>query len=89
MDDQFICCEALPPGARLVNGKVSVVESEAEADIGIPSDIRSSKILMEIANSILTFIQLTSDCPASNPSGFMPLLDLKVKVKENKIIHVF
>ena len=87
MDDQFICCEALPPGARLVNGKVSVVKSEA--DIGIPSDIRSSKILMEIANSILTFIQLTSDCPASNPSGFMPLLDLKVKVKENKIIHVF
>ena len=72
-----------------MNGKVLVVESEAEADIGIPSDVRSSNILMEIANSISTFIQLTSYCPASNPSGFMPLLDLKVKVKENKIIHVF
>ena len=87
VDDQTIMCEALPPGARLVDGRVCVVDSEVERDRDIPSDIRTSKVLLEIANGISGFIKLTSDCPSSNPSGFMPLLDIQVKVVDNKLIH--
>ena len=72
-----------------MNGKVTIEDSEVETDEAIPSDIRTSKILLEIANSVSPFIVLTSDCPSNNPSGFMPLLDLKVKAEDNRIIHLF
>ena len=42
VDDQNNVCEALPPGLRLVNGKVVVVESEVEGDKELPSDVRTS-----------------------------------------------
>ena len=89
IDDQNVACEALPPGSRLVDGKVIIEDSEVESDMAIPSDIRTSKILLEIANSVSPFIVLTADAPSNNPSGFMPLLDLRVRVEENRIIHLF
>ena len=89
VDDKNIACEGLPPGSRYKEGKVEVVESEVEDDKLIPSDIRTSKILLEIGNSISNFIQLTSDCPSQNTSGFMPILDLQVKTVENQIIYKF
>ena len=61
------------------------VDLLVEGDRDIPSDIRTSKVLLEIANGISGFIQLTS----SNPSGFMPLLDIQVKVVDKKLIHTF
>ena len=82
-------CEALPSGVRLVDGRVCVVDPEVEGDRDIPSDIRTSEVLLEISNGISSFIQLTSDCPSSNTSGFMPLLDIQVKVVDNKLIHTF
>ena len=88
IDDQNVACEALPPGARLVNGRVVIVDSEVEADKLIPSDQRTAKIMLGIANSISSFIQLTSDCPSLHPNGFMPLLDLQVKTVENKIQYL-
>ena len=39
--------------------------------------------------SLIYFIVLTSDCPSSNPSSYMLLLDLRVKVQDNRIIHLF
>ena len=89
VDDQTIMCEVLPPGARLVDRRVCVVDSEVEGARDIPSDIRTLEVLLKIANGISTFIQLTSDCPSSNTSGFMPLLDIQVKVVDNKLIHTF
>ena len=71
------------PGSRFKDGKVKVIKSEVEEDQLIPSDIRTSKILLEIGNSISDFIKLTSDCPSQNTSGFMPILDLQVKTIEN------
>ena len=89
IDDQNVACEALPTGARLVNERVVIVDSEVEADKLIPSDQRTAKIMLEIANSVSSFIQLTSDCPSLHPNGFMPLLDLQVRSVENKIQFKF
>ena len=89
IDDQNLACEALPPGARLMDGKVTIVESEVEGDVQVPDDQRTAKILLEIANSVSNFIKLTSDCPSLHNSGFMPILDLQVKAENNKLIWKF
>ena len=45
--------------------------------------------MKKVYSKVYSFIQLTSDCPStSNPSGFMPLLDIEVQVKDNKLLHV-
>ena len=51
-------------------------------------DIRTSKIFLEIANSV-SFLNLTVDCPSLHPSGFMPILDLQIKTENNQIIYKF
>ena len=45
VDDENVACEALPQGVRLIDGTVTVVESEIEIaqDFLIPADIRTSK----------------------------------------------
>ena len=67
VDDCNYCCEALPPGARLIEGKIEIVQSEVEKDKEIPKDIRTAKIILEIASSIAGFIKLTADAPVSPP----------------------
>ena len=58
-------------------------------DLLIPEDIRTSKILLEIANTIFPWIQLTSDCPSLNPSKYMPILDIQCCVTDNQIRFKF
>ena len=65
------------------------MESEIEVDKLIPKGQRTAKIMLQIANSISDFIQLTSDCPSLHPNGFMPLLDLQVRTVENRMQFKF
>ena len=60
------------------------MEAQIENDKKIPIDIRTSKIFLEIANSV-SFLKLTVDSPSLHPSGFMPILDLE----NNQIIYKF
>ena len=68
---------------------MTIVESEITGDLQVPDDQRTAKILLEIANSVSSFIKLTSDCPSLHNSGFMPILDLQVKAENNKLIWKF
>ena len=88
IDDNNVSCESLPPGSRLIDGMIQIVESEVESDKEIPGDLRTSKILLELGNSI-SHLTLTSDCPSQHPSHFMPILDLQCTVTENKILFKF
>ena len=45
------------------------------------------KILNEIADSIHPMIKFTSDVPSNHYDGLLPVLDLKVKLTEENIIH--
>ena len=72
-----------------MNDKIVIMEDEIEADKAIPNDIRTSKLLLEIANSISGFIKLTADSPSLHESGWMPILDLQVKVENNQIQYKF
>ena len=64
------------------------MEAENENDKKIPIDIRTSKIFLEIANSV-SFLKLTVDSPSLHPSWFMPILDLQIKTENNYIIYEF
>ena len=53
--------------------------------------IRTANIILEIANSISESTKLTVDCPSLNINNnyFMPILDIQVKVINNKIEYRF
>ena len=38
IDDNNVSCECLPPGSRLIDGKVRIIESEIDSDNKIPGD---------------------------------------------------
>ena len=78
MDDGNTVCGTLPLGARLVGGKVRVVRETVEEDRRVPADLRTARIVQEIANTICPFIQTTIDCPSNHPNNLMPILDLEV-----------
>ena len=65
MDDTGLAVEELEPGCRFIKeeGKVKVVEEEVEGDSRVPGDLRTAKVLADVANSIFDYIQFTVDCP--------------------------
>ena len=89
VDDGTNVTTPLPLGSRLENDKIVIDENQIVNDREIPADIRTSKILVEIGNGICEFINLTVDSPSKNESGWMPLLDLQVMVKNNQILYKF
>ena len=89
VDDGNLGSEALPPGSRLVDGVVEVVEEFIEEDENVPDDQRTAEIILQIANSVTDSIQLTIDFPSNNSSKWMPLLDLQVSVRNNTIDYKF
>ena len=89
VDDQTIVTKALPLGAKIVNNELVIDEQQAELDKDIPADVRTAKIFKEVSNSICDFLQVTSDCPSQHESGYLPVLDIQVKVNNNRIVHKF
>ena len=55
----------------------------------ISDDERTMKILADITNTIYKCVQLTVDYPSNNEDKMVPVLDLKVAVNENKLVHEF
>ena len=51
--------------------------------------VRTARILQKIVNSLEPDIQLTCDTPANHPTGKMPVLDLEIWVKNNKVEYSF
>ena len=58
-----------------------------EEDRKIPSDLRTAKIIQDLANQIYNFIQVEIDCPSLHDNGNMPILDLAVQMHENNIVY--
>jgi hypothetical protein len=86
VDDQNLVVEELPPGSRLVEGKVEVVETEVEVDRAVPGDRRTALVYKDIANSICPYTKVSVDFPSAHASGWMPLLDLQVRMRQDKTV---
>ena len=66
-----------------------IKQDKMQEDMGVPNDARVASIIQQIANKICPFIKVTVDCPSKHASGYMPILDIEVAVKNNKILHRF
>ena len=74
VDDTGIVVEELETGTRFREGTVVVVEEEVEGDQGLAGDARTARVLVDMANSIYSYLQFTADCPSLHPTGWLPLL---------------
>ena len=61
--------EELEPGTSFREGKVVVVEEEVEADRGLAGDVRTARVLVDMANSIYSYLQLLLTAPPSTLQG--------------------
>ena len=89
VDDGNLALEAFPLGARFIDGKVVIIDELIENDKSIPMDKRTADIILEIANSVTNTIKLTIDYPTNNSSGWMPILDIQVRIVNNRIEYKF
>ena len=88
VDDTMAATEELEPGCKYIReeGRVRVVEEEIEADRLVAGDLRTARVLADIANDIFHYLQFTVDCPSNNASGWMPLLATEVRVAADNTI---
>jgi hypothetical protein len=82
VDDNNFATEELPPGTRLRDGVMELVQEEVEADQLVPGDERTARLLQELANTLCPSIQMTADYPSAHPDGWMPILDTSVRVRK-------
>ena len=84
VDDNTIVTKPVAPGARFRNDRVEIVEEEVENDRSIPGDLRTSRILNDVGNSICPFISVTVDFfkkPSSSRMTIMASSALPPNVK--------
>ena len=62
-----------------------MVEEEVEGDMLLPVDMRTAMVMRDIANTNSTNNTITVDYPSNHRSGWMPLLDLYVRMKEGEV----
>ena len=75
---------------RQISYNSNLFEDQIEADRNIPADLRTAKFFQSVSNTICDFLQVTIDCPSNHQSGFMPMLDVQVKMSEqNRVIYKF
>ena len=54
-----------------------------------PADLRTAEVVRDLANNICDFIRVTIDCPSKYNTGFMPLLDVQVKIEDKRVQYKF
>ena len=93
IDDSNMAGEPLAPGTRWVvgpwagglGGRMVVREELVEEDKLVPADQRTMIEIRKMGSSIMTMIQLEEDFPSKNGDSKLPILDLKVWVKEEEV----
>ena len=85
VDDQGLVVPCLPPGSRYQEGEVRVVEEEVEGDLLLAGDRRTAMVRRDIANTISPNTTITVDYPSNHRSGWMPILDLHVRMEEGGV----
>ena len=82
VDDENPAFKPTPPGARLVNDKIEIIQEHIQSDKLIPHDRRTFDIVQQIANSIWEHIQFTIEVPSESKNGLIPVLDMQVGINQ-------
>ena len=77
-----------PPGAVYdqQTKKIVINQEKAREDSETDADERLAKILIDIANSVMTCIKMEGDWPSRNADQKLPILDMKVWTRGDGII---
>ena len=70
------------PWASGLGGRMVYKKDRVLKDLETPEDKRTMRDLQKMGNSVSSLIQLEEDYPSKNSDGKLPILDLKVWVKE-------
>ena len=82
VDDTNLAGRQTEIGARY-NGEQMIVTNESmNEDEGMPSDERTMRLLQSVANSIHPSIRMTIDYPSRYAEGKVPMLNVKMWMKE-------
>ena len=77
VDDSNQAAVVPPVGSKYCKEKQKVVVDPLQQDSHIPGDERLAKILIEIANSIMSCVVMEGDWPSKNEDEKLPILDMK------------
>ena len=78
VDDSNTVVEELTLVAKLVEGSIIVKQEVLEGDRNVPGDLRTARVLYDLANTVDKMLKMVLDCPSIDNDGLMPILDLKV-----------
>ena len=80
VDDTNFYVEALAQGMRWEHGQLLWTEEKEEEDKreGLSDSRRTLNVLLDVANSVYTFVKFTGDLPEDHDDGKCPMLDLSV-----------
>ena len=56
VNDNNLVMEAIPPGYRLIEGRLRLMEDRVEIDRAISADERMAKVIKQLANDICRFV---------------------------------
>ena len=84
VDDINISVQRVELGARLIEGRIVIVEDHIETDQEIEEDQRTFTIIKQIGESIHKSILLETDYPSKHADDKLPILDLKVWVHRDE-----
>ena len=79
--------EELPFGARFIDGEVVIVEERVNEDREVAGDMRTAKVLLDVANSVCPFTTMTIEVPSESPTGWMRVLDLQMRIGRDKKVE--
>ena len=89
VDDKNMAARAVPAGKDVVvgrDGKLELVELEIPGED--EADAHTAKVYRKVADTIRPkSIKMTEDFPSKYSSGDMPILDMKVRMKDGFIEH--
>ena len=66
-----------------------VFDKRLESSCTLSDTERTAKVIADIADSINPSIQVTIDTPERNYDSRLPVLDMKVLMKDNQVVHSF
>ena len=77
----------LPLGTEYKDGVLQVNVAKIEEDKEVDADLRTMKIIKDIANDVDSMIQMTIDVPSRHDDKKLPVLDLKVWLSDDEQIY--
>ena len=88
IDDMNTIFQQLPPGARWyeVERKMIIEQDRIEEDKGESKDKLTMNEMRKMANTICPIIQIEEDFPSKNRDNKLPLVDLKVWIRDDNVI---